>query len=57
MYFLGIGFYALAVNSFAIDAAVALCTGKVGWRLFNHKYWFTGYRQLGSEVYHVGVPL
>lgn len=40
-----------------IDAAVALWMGKVGCRVLSHRYSLTGYKQLGSDVYQVGVPL
>lgn len=38
-------------------AAVALCTGNVGCSSLSQRYSFTAYGQLGSLVYHVGVPL
>lgn len=44
-------------NNSAIDAAVALCTGKVGCSSLSHKYSLTGYSQLAFFVYQVGVPL
>jgi hypothetical protein len=46
-----------APKNFATLAAVALCIGNVGCSVFSHRYSLTAYWQLGSLVYHVGVPL
>lgn len=46
-----------ALKNFATLAAVALCIGNVGCSELSHRYSLTAYWQLGSLVYHVGVPL
>lgn len=49
--------YVYPLNNSATDAAVALCTANPGCKSLSQKYSLTAYSQLGSLVYHVGVPL